>query len=182
MLAQWLQPIPEKKYIRVVYCGKLQLVTKDGKNMKDKPTLEVMINDIWKGASEFNRRNFISGHLSCSKTLHVVQLLEGKEKVVLSLMQRIRKDPRLVIYKEFVKKQLSMHVGWAISMCYSFEITSAQLELVQDTELTMEEMFDMMKNTYMVRQESLCLPSFYKEIMETILLKFIAVTEDKKVM
>jgi len=183
MLTQWLQPIPEKKYIRVVYCGKLRLVNKEGKtNFKNKPTLEDMIDDIWKRASEFNRRNFISGHLSCSKTLHVVQLLEGKEKVVLSLMERIRKDPRVVIYKEFVKKQLSMHVGWAISMCYSFEITSAQLELVQDTELTMEEMFDMMKNTYQVRQESLNLPSFYKEIMETILLKFISVTEGKKVM
>jgi len=183
MLTQWLQPIPEKKYIRVVYCGKLRLVNKEEKtNLKNKPTLEDMIDDIWKRASEFNRRNFISGHLSCSKTLHVVQLLEGKEKVVLSLMERIRKDPRVVIYKEFVKKQLSMHVGWAISMCYSFEITSAQLELVQDTELTMEEMFDMMKNTYQVRQESLNLPSFYKEIMETILLKLISVTEDKKVM
>merc|ERR1719221_1933018 len=103
------------------------------------------MNDIWEKASVFNRTHFISGHLSCSKTLHVVQLLEGKQKVVLSLMERIRKDPRVVIYKEFIKEQLSMNVGWAISMCYSFEIASAQLELVQDQELTLEEMFDMMK-------------------------------------
>jgi len=181
MLTEWLQPIPEKKYVRVVYIGKIQLVTKLGQATKVKPTLEEIIEDIWKGASEFNRHNFISGHLSCSKTLHVVQLLEGKEKVVLKLMERIRKDPRVVIHKEFVKRQLSMHVGWAISMCYSFEITSAQLSLVQDTELTMEEMFDMMKNTYQVRQESLNLPCFYKEIIETILLKFIALTENEKV-
>jgi len=181
MLSQWLQPIPEKKYIRVLYLGKLRLVNKDGSSMNDVPTLEEMIEDIWKGASVFNRSNFISGHLSCANTLHVVQLLEGKEKVVLGLMKRIRKDPRVVIYKEFVKKQLSMHVGWGISMCYSFEITSAQLRLVQDTDLTMEEMFDMMKNTYQVRQESLNLPSFYKEIIETILLKFISITECEKV-
>jgi len=181
MLAQWLQPIPEKKYIRVVYVGMLRLVNKDGSSTKDVPTLEEMVEDIWKKASVFNRSNFISGHLSCTSTLHVVQLLEGKEKTVLGLMKRIRKDPRIVIYKEFVKKQLSMHVGWAISMCYSFEITSAQLRLVQNTDLTMEEMFDMMKNTYQARQESLNLPSFYKEIIETILLKFISITDSEKV-
>jgi len=180
MLTQWLQPIPEKKYIRVVYCGKLRLVTKEGRTKFKKQALEDMIEDIWKKASVFNRRNFISGHLSCSKTLHVVQLLEGKENVVLSLMERIRKDPRVVIYKEFIKEQLSMNVGWAISMCYSFELTSAQMELVQDKELTLEEMFDMMKNTYQVRQESLNLPCFYKQIIETILLKFIFITEGKK--
>jgi len=180
MLAEWLQPIPEKKYIRVVYVGKLRLVNKDGSEQKGAPTLEEMMEDIWRGASVFNRTNFISGHLSCANTLHVVQLLEGKEKIVFALMKRIRKDPRVVIYKEFVKKQLSMHVGWAISMCYSFEITSAQLSLVQDTDLTMEEMFDMMKNTYQVRRESLNLPSFYKEIIETILLKYISITESKK--
>jgi len=184
MLTEWLAPIPEKKYIRVLYIGKLRLVNKhdcdDSNSNKAKPTLEEMIDDIWRGASEFNRANFISGHLSCANTLHVVQLLEGKEKVVLKLMKRIRKDPRVVIYKEFIKEQLSMHTGWGISMCYSFEITSAQLSLVQDTGLTMQEMFDMMKNTYQVRQESLNLPKFYQEIIETILLKFIAITNGKK--
>jgi hypothetical protein len=72
-----------------------------------------------------------------------------------------------------------MDVGWSVSMCYSFEITSAQLSLVQDNDLTMEEMFDMMKNTYQVRRESLNLPNFYKEIIETILLKYISMTDRK---
>jgi len=180
MLTQWLQPIPEKKYVRVVYVGKIQLVGRDGRKLKDKLSLEAIIDDIWKRASVFNRENFISGHLSCAKTLHVVQLLEGKEKIVLNLMKRIRKDPRVVIHKEFIKMQLSMHLGWAISMCYSFDITSAQLSLVQDTDLTMEDMFEMMKNTYQVRQECLDLPSFYKEIIETILLKFISITDGGK--
>jgi len=179
MLTQWLQPIPEKKYIRVVYVGKLRIVNKANKPHNPQ-TLEEMMNDIWEKASVFNRTNFISGHLSCSKTLHVVQLLEGKEKVVLGLMKRIRKDPRVEIHKEFFKEQLSMHIGWSISMCYSFEITSAQLRLVQDTDLSMREMFDMMKNTHEVTRESLDLPSFYKEIIETILLKFISITEGKK--
>jgi len=180
MFTEWLQPIPEKKYIRIVYAGKLRLINKDKNQTKDSPKLEEMLEDIWNKASVFNRNNFISGHLSCSNTLHVVQLLEGKKNVVLSLMKRIRKDPRVEIYNEFVKEQLSMHVGWAVSMCYSFEITNAQLDLLQDTDVTMEEMFDMMKNTYQVRQESLNLPLFYKEIIETILLKFISVTEAEK--
>jgi len=181
MFTEWLQPIPEKSYIRVGYLGKLQLVNKDGSSVKKVPTLEDMIQDIWQVASVFNRNNFISGHLSCSSTLHVVQLLEGKRKVVLGLMKRIRKDPRVVIYKEFVKEQLSMQTGWAMSMCYSFEITSAQLGLVQNADLTIEDMFNIMKNTYEVRQESLNLPAFYKEIVETILLKYISITEEEKV-
>ena len=66
-------------------------------------------------------------------------------------------------------------------MCYSFEITSAQLSLVEDEDLSMEEMFDMMKNTYEVREERLNLPNFYKETIETILLKYISITEGKEV-
>jgi len=185
MLTEWLQPIAEKKYIRVLYIGRLRLVSKEGRKdgiTKESytPTLEEMVDDIWREASVFNRSNFISGHLSCAGTMHVVQLLEGKEKVVLSLMKRIRKDPRVIIEKEFIKRQLTMHLGWAISMCYSFEITSAQLSLVQDEGLSMEEMFDMMKNTHEVREERLNLPDFYKETIETILLKYISITEGKK--
>jgi len=181
MFTEWLQPIPEKTYIRVVYLGKLQLVNKDGSSMKKVPTLQEMMQDIWQVASVFNRNNFISGHLSCSSTLHVVQLLEGKKEVVLRLMKRIRKDPRVVIYKEFVKEQLSMETGWAMSMCYSFENSSAQLGLVQDADLTIQDMFNMMKDTYQVRKENLNLHAFYREIIETILLKYIAMSKKEKV-
>jgi len=177
MFTEWLQPIPENKFIRVVYIGKLRLVNKASNS---KPTLEEMIKDIWETASVFNRSNFISGHLSCSKTLHVVQLLEGKKQVVKNLMKRIRRDPRVDIHKEFVNEQLSMEIGWSISMCYSFEITSAQLSLLQDKDVSIQEMFDMMKNTHEVRKENLNLAGFYKEIIETMLLKFISITEDKK--
>ena len=175
MLTQWLQPIPEKKYLRCVYVGNLKLVHKSGTKYK-KPTLEEMIEDIWKVASEFNRENFIAGHLSCSRTLHVVQCLEGKENVTRSLMGRIIKDPRVRIHKIFYKLQPSMHIGWALSMCYSFDITKVQLMLVQNEELTMESIFDMMKTTFEAVQEKLHLPTFYKEIMETMLLKYITVT------
>jgi len=133
-----------------------------------------------KEASAFNRSNFISGHMSAATTLHVAGVLEGKEKLVLAGMKRTRKDPRIVIKKEFVKKQLSMHLGWGISMHYSFEITSSQLRLVQDDDLTMEELFDMMKNSDQVIRERLNIQSFYKEITDTILLKFISLTEKEK--
>jgi len=178
MLTEWLQPIPEKNYRRVLYIGKLQLVNKDGSSKKNVPTLNEMIEDIWQVASVFNRDNFISGHLSCSSTFHVVQLLEGKKNVVLGLMKRIRKDPRVVICKEFVKEQLTMQTGWSMSMCYSFKITSGQLGLLQDADLTIEDMFNIMKNTYEVEED---LPGFYKEIVETILLKYISITENEKI-
>jgi len=180
MLTTWLQPIAEKKYIRLLYVGKIQLITNRGRNSKGKPTLEAILKDIWKIASKFNRRNFISGHLSCSRTLHVVQLLEGKRNVVMKLMERIRRDPRVVVQKEFVKEQLSMHLGWDLSMSYSFEITPDQLGLIQNTDLTMDYMFDTMMDTYQAAKDDYNLPSFYKEIVETILLKFIAVTKGEK--
>jgi len=92
-------------------------------------------------------------------------------------MKRIRKDPRVDIHKEFVNEQLSMEIGWSISMCYSFEITTAQLSLLQDNDLSMQDMFDMMKNTHEVRRENANLHAFYKQIIETMLLKFISITD-----
>jgi len=43
MFTEWLQPIPENKFIRVVYIGKLRLVNEVGNS---KPTLEEMMKDI----------------------------------------------------------------------------------------------------------------------------------------
>ena len=81
MLTQWLQPIPERNYLRVVYVGKIRIVSKFGTKLEGKDaTLEEVIDDIWEKASVFNRQSFISGHLSCASTHHVVQLLEGEKK------------------------------------------------------------------------------------------------------
>jgi len=181
MPTQWLQPIAEKKYIRVLYIGRLVLDAHKGPNDKSEhitstKRLKDMMDAIWKQASVFNKSNFISGHLSCSTSFHVVQVLEGKEKVVLSLMDRIRKDPRVIIEKEFTKKQLTMHLGWSMSMSYSFEINEAQLSLVQDDNLTLDEMFNMMENTFQVRD----LQKFYEDSLETILLKYISLSQRVK--
>merc|ERR1711920_661878 len=132
------------------------------------------MKDIWKEASVYNKANYISGHLACSKSLHVVQLLEGQEEVVQSLMKRIRKDPRVTIEEEFSKTLLTMNVGWELSMCYSFEITSSERNLIISDDVSIEKMFDMMKNTYKARKEKLVIPAFYKHIIECILLKYMS--------
>jgi len=185
MLAEFLMPIPEKSYIRVVYLGRLQLLPNPKLNIDDeksdkvvpKPTLEEMLKEIWAVASKFNTANFISGHLACSKTLHCVQLLEGEERVVSSLMKRIRKDPRVIIERVFKKRLLSMNSGWTLSTCYSFAITPAELAIVKN-DISLKKMFHMMKNTYQAVRENLKLPTFYKNVIETMLLKYIAVTEE----
>jgi len=65
-------------------------------------------------------------------------------------------------------------------MNYSFEICPAQLSLVQNDDLTMDGLFDMMKDTFQVREEKQNLSKFYKETIETILLKYIFITEGKQ--
>merc|ERR1719510_1970791 len=135
-----------------------------------------MMKEIWQQASVYNKANFISGHLACSNSLHVVQLLEGEEEVVQSLMERIRKDPRVTIEEEFSKNLLTMNIGWELSMCYSFEITSSERSLITSDDVSIEKMFDMMKNTYQARNEKLDIPAFYKHIIECILLKYMSST------
>merc|ERR1719494_4952 len=58
-----------------------------------------MMKEIWEVAKKFNSEHFISGHLSFAKSRHVAQLLEGPGDVVFSLMERIRNDRRVVIYR-----------------------------------------------------------------------------------
>jgi len=65
-------------------------------------------------------------------------------------------------------------------MCYSFEVTSGQMKIIQDDDLSIADVFGMMKNTHEAIREKLHLPDFYKEIMQTILLQYIAFRERKK--
>jgi len=91
-------------------------------------------------------------------------------------MERIAKDPRVVIHKVFKNNQQSMGLGWGLSMCYSFDIDTTTLEqmlIIHDDNISMEDVFDMMKNTHEAIRDELFLPDFYKEIMQTILQKFI---------
>jgi len=174
-----LPPIPEKSYLRIVYLGKLRLVprliTDDVKSDQtwQTPTLEEMIREIWEKAKKYNEAHFISGHLACSQTLHVVQLLEGEKDEVLSLIERIRKDPRVNIEKEFRKELLTMNLGWGISSCNSFSVTPAALGVIQRNDISLKSMFRMIKNTYQAKRDKLKLRDFYKSVIETMLLKYM---------
>jgi len=178
MLTQWMQPIAEKEYIRVLYLGKLQL---RGKREDGKPSagakeiaLKEMISDIWKVARKFNSSNFISGHLSFTKSLYVVQLLEGLVDHVSPLMERIKKDPRVVIEKVFTRKIQTMNVGWELSMSYSFNLTQEDMAMIKNPHLSLDELFENITNTYEVKRMGVTLPKFYRNTVDIMLLKYIS--------
>jgi len=178
MLTEWLQPIPEKEYIRVLYIGKLQLpqvyVGADSSKSAKEEALRCMISDIWQVARKFNSSNFISGHLSFTKSLYAVQLLEGVEDVVTSLMERIRRDKRVIIEKVFTKRLLTMNLGWEVSMCYSFNVTPTDLSVIKNPNLSMEQLFDNITSTYEIKRLGVKLPKFYRNTVDIILFKYIS--------
>jgi len=179
---EWLAPLPEEEYMRVVYVGKLQILPKsgdDGNNCASSTCLEDMISEIWQVSSKWNSAHGIAGHLAYTSEHHVAQLIEGKADVIKILMEKIRKDPRVSVHKVFQRKLQTMNPGWNISMCYSFQVTTEQYRLIADDDVTPEQMFDSMKNTYEVRREGWKLNEFYKAIVETFLLKYISI--EKKV-
>jgi len=175
-VTEWLAPLPEEEYLRILYIGKLQTKKGDDKENADSSNdIEEMINEIWNKSRVWNKNFGISGHLSYTNDYHVAQLIEGKVETVNSLMANIEKDPRVLIWKTFRRTLPTMNVGWNISMCYSFQITTEQWQLVSDYKVTPEQMFNNMKNTYEVRREGWELCKFYKTMVETFLLKFMAI-------
>jgi len=175
----WLKPIPEKKYIRVVFVGMMQLAAVKKKDSSAaKSELEELIWGIWKVSSRHNKENCIAGHLAFTKSLHVAQLLEGEEEVVLDLMKRIRGDPRVIIYKEFSKYILTMNLGWDISLCYSFHITNAEMGLINNKNMTLEKMFELMYSTFLVKEHGQKHSKFYRDTIELFLLKYISIDQE----
>jgi len=178
MLIQWMQPIAEKEYIRVLYLGKLQLPKKreDGEPGAEAKeiALKEMISDIWKVARKFNSYNFISGHLSFTKSRYVVQLLEGLVDHVCPLMERIRKDSRVVIEREFTRKIQTMNVGWELSMCYSFTLTQEDVGMIKSPRVSLDQLFESITNTYEVKRLGGKLPKFYRKTVDIMLLKYIS--------
>jgi len=179
---EWLAPLPEEDYLRIVYVGKLQ-ISKVGNGLEtaSSPTnIEDTINEIWKVSREWNSTHGISGHLAYTNELHVSQLIEGKAEEITSLMAKIRNDPRVVVHKEFKRRLKTMNPGWNVSMCYSFEITSEQYQLIADDDISLEQMFNSMKNTYQIRRAGWKLTEFYKTVVDTFLLKYISVADNVK--
>jgi len=179
--AEWLAPLPEEEYLRIMYVGKLVLdpsTMTDDSGKEAKSSVEDMINEIWKVASVWNPIHGISGHLSYTKQLHVAQLIEGKADAIKALIERIHKDSRVNVTKVFSRKLQTMNLGWNLSMCYSFEITTEQYRLIADADVTLQQMFDGMKNSYEVRREGWNLNEFYKSIVDTFLLKYISIADN----
>jgi len=173
-----MQPISEKEYIRVLYLGKLQLPNKRevGKHSAGakEMALKEMISDIWKIARKFNSSNFISGHLSFTKSLYVVQLLEGLVDHVCPLMERIKKDRRVVIEKVFTRKIQTMNVGWELTMSYSFNLTQEDMAMIKNPRLSLDQLFESITNTYEVKRMGVKLPKFYRNTVDIMLLKYIS--------
>jgi hypothetical protein len=176
----WLAPLPEEEYLRIVYIGKLQMPSKNNDGVNSSTKLEDMMNEIWKVSSVWNSKHSISGHLAYTKDLHVCQLLEGKAGEITSLFSKIRKDPRVSVWKFFKRKLPTMNPGWNISMCYSFQITPEQYRLIANDGITLEQMFNSMKNTNEVRKEGWELPQFYKTMVDTFLLKYISIEKKNR--
>jgi len=177
---QWLAPLPEEEYLRIVYVGRLQISTKLGtgcKKVTSSTSIEDTINEIWKVSSEWNSKHGISGHLAYTNEYHVSQLIEGKAEEITSLMAKIRKDPRVVIVAEFQKILKTMNPGWSVSMCYSFHITTEQYQLIANDDVTLERMFNSMKNTFEIRRQGWKLNEFYKTCVDTFLLKYISIVD-----
>jgi len=180
---EWLAPLPEVEYLRVIYYGELQLCSRDSESSeKDINTnsLEDMISDIWTVSMICNRKHNVSGHLSYSKGNHVCQLIEGKADAIRTLMKNIRKDPRVIIHSELKKTILSMNLGWNISRCYTFEPTMDQYKMIADVDTTPEQMFNNMKKTLEILHEGGKLKEFYKMTVDTFLFKYISIEEKVK--
>lgn len=180
MLTKWLATIQEGEYLRVIFVGKLQIHSGVSKGSEEDTTstrLSDMMNEIWKVSKTWNSSHRISGHLSWSNDLHVCQLIEGKEKDITSLMSKIRKDPRITIYKEFEKRLKTMKLSGDMTMCYSFEVAMQHFLFLVDENTTPEQMFRAMKNTYEAMREGWKLNEFYKKVVDTFLMKFISVRE-----
>jgi hypothetical protein len=179
---EWLAPLPEEDYLRMVYFGKLKVLPKKGDvgNKDDKTRLEEMINEIWKVSMDWNSKHAISGHLAYTNEHHVAQLIEGKADEINSLFAKIQKDPRVSVYKCFKGKLKTMNNCWNMSMCYSFQITTEQYRLVANDDVTPQQMFNSMKNTCEIRHEGWKLNEFYKTMVETFLLKYISIEEKVK--
>jgi len=183
----WLTPLPEEEYLRIVYVGKLKTLpglrvgsNKDlhNNNLKD---INDTINEIWDVSKVWNSTHGISGHLAYTDGRWISQLIEGKAEEITSLMAKIRGDSRVVIYKEFRRKLQSMNHGWNVQMCYSFDLTNEQYQLIADDDITPEQMFQSMRNTYQIRRAGWKLREFYKTVVETFLLKYISMYDNVKI-
>jgi len=99
----------------------------------------------------------------------------------MSLMERIRKDFRVIIEKEYIRKIHTMNIGWEMSMCYSFNLTQEDLVMIKNPHLSLDQMFGSITNTFEIKRMGVKLPEFYKNTVEIMLLKYISLDQQSLV-
>jgi len=88
-------------------------------------------------------------------------------------------DPRVEVEYEFQNGVRIMSQScWDIRICYAFHITRAELEFLVDPQTSLESMFFLIKTTYQARLEGKEVLKFYRNFMELMLLKYIAIDID----
>jgi len=180
----WLVPISETEHVRFIYVGKLKIVSCETPHVESKSdgylgrNVYALMDDIWMKSSVYNKTNFISGHLAWTESLHVAQLLEGRSEVVFSLMERIRRDPRVIIHKEFRKDMQVKNTGWDMSMCYWFDVPAKLPDYEEYRDFSIEELCDRIGNTFDVKRDVWGLAKFYETNINTILMKYISLDQE----
>jgi len=181
MLTEWTQSKAEEEYIRIIYVGKMVSQDKDHESGDTTTTtLKDTMADIWKVSSVFNKANFIGGHLAWTEDSYVGQLLEGPKKVVLSLMEKIKKDPRVDIDKVFSRDVFTTNTGWEMSMCYSFEKTRLEVDIIDNPDISLELVFHEINNTQKIKEERLLtLPQFFQYSIELFTMKYVSLVDQQ---
>jgi len=100
--------------------------------------------------------------------------MEGRLERVNSLMANIRKDKRVKIYKELSKRLSALNHRWHVAMCYTFQKNPEQFLVTEAEDRTLTEIFDSLKNTFEVRLKGCKINDFYKNAVDTLLLKYIS--------
>jgi len=180
----WLLPVPEKEHVRIVYVGKLQLDYSETPHAESKSdgylsrNVHEMMDDIWKVSSVWNKDNFISGHLAWAESLHVAQLIEGRSEVILPLMERIRRDPRVIIHKEFREDVQVKNTEWDMSMCYWFDVAAQLTGFEEHPDSSIEELCDMIGDSFEVKRDVWGLAKFYETNIDRILMKYVSLDQE----
>jgi len=94
--------------------------------------------------------------------------------VIEDLMEKIRRDPRVKVCKEFRKDVQVKNTGWDMSMCYWFDVPALLPEFQKYPDRTIQDLFDSIGDTFEVKRDVWGLAKFYENCVDRILVKWVA--------
>jgi len=171
----WLLPTSETEHVRFVYVGKLQLVSRENQPSRN---IYDMMYDIGKVSSFNNKTNGISGYLAWTESFHVAQLIEGRSEVILPLMERIRRDPRVIIYKEFREDVQVKNTEWDMSICYWFDVAAELPGFEEYPDSSIEDLCDRVGSAFEVQRDLWGLANFYETNIDRILMNYVSLDQE----